>query len=109
MEHLVTIAFDFDDKTVADKISKTVEKQVTEEIKKEVEAKLFEKARWPKEPDPARDPLSLWTRELVREIFLENKDAIVERASEILADSYRRTKVWKEAAAGKIQETEDEE
>ena len=73
MEHLVTIAFDFDDQTVADKISKTVEKQVTAEIKKEVEAKLFEKDRWRREPDPAHDPLSLWTRELVREIFLENK------------------------------------
>lgn len=45
MEHLITIAFDFDDKAVSDRISKTVEKTVAEKIVRDVEKKIFDSGR----------------------------------------------------------------
>lgn len=104
MEHLVTIAFDFDDKTVTDKIHGTVEKTVIDKIKTEVEEKIFERDRWSsrRTVDPDRDPLSAWTESIVREIFLEYKEEVISKAAEIVADSFKRTKAWKEAAAAKI-------
>lgn len=100
MEHLVTIAFDFDDKTVTDKIHATVEKTVIEKITKDVEKKLFA-ANWGwngRGIDPDRDSLSMWTEGLVREVFTEHKDAIISKAAELLVDSFKRTKAWREAA-----------
>lgn len=104
MEHLVTIAFDFDDKTVSDKIHGTVEKTVIDKIKAEVEEKIFERDRWSnrRTVDPDRDPLSSWTENVIKGIFLEYKEEIIGKAAEIVADSFKRTKAWKEAAAAKI-------
>lgn len=98
MEHLVTIAFDFDDKTVTDRIEKTVEKAVIDKISSEVEEKLFSREWGRRTVDPKRDPLSDWTNSVVKGIFLDHKDIIIEKAAELLADSFKRTKAWKEAA-----------
>lgn len=104
MEHLVTIAFDFDDKTVTEKIHDTVEKTVINQIKAEVEEKIFERDRWRRKTvDPNCDPLSSWTENVVREIFLEYKEEIISKAAEIVADSFKRTKAWKEAATAKLE------
>lgn len=104
MEHLVTIAFDFDDKTVSEKIEKTVEKTVIDKITKEAENKVFRNDSWSswnrREVDPEKDPLSAWTENIVRDIFLHYKDEVIAKAAEIVADKFKRTKAWKEAAGG---------
>ena len=99
MEHLVTIAFDFDDATVTNKIHNTVEKTVIDKITAEVEGKIFEKNWGAKKVDPERDSLSWWTERIVKNLFLEHKDEIIGKAAEILADSFKRTKAFKEVAA----------
>lgn len=104
MEHLVTIAFDFDDKTVAKKIEDTVEKAVVDKITAEVEEKLFERYWGRRKVDPENDRLSLWTENVVKEIFLRYKEEIITKAAEIAADSFKRTKVWKEAAQRAIED-----
>lgn len=71
MQHIVNIAFDFDDEKVKSNIEKTIEKQVVAE-------------------------------RIIRAIFLEHKDEIIEKAAYILADSFKRTKAWKEAAEKEI-------
>ena len=103
MEHIVTIAFDFDDATVTKHIEDTVERAVTEKIITDVEERIFTRDRWrTKKVDPERDPLSVWTESVVKEIFLEYKDEIINKAAEILADSYKRTKAWKETAQASL-------
>lgn len=77
MEHLVTIAFDFDDATVTNKIHATVEKTVIDKITAEVEGKIFEKNWGAKKVDPERDSLSWWTERIVKNLFLEHKDEII--------------------------------
>lgn len=105
MEHLVTIAFDFDDKTVTKKIEDTVEKAVINKITAEVEEKLFERDYWNRRKvDPEKDNLSQWTECIVKEIFFGYKEEVITKAAELVADSFRRTKAWKEAAQRAIED-----
>ena len=112
MEHIVTIAFDFDDKTVTKHIEDTVEKAVIDKITTDVEERLFTKDVWRSrnvKVDPENDPLSAWTKHIVEDIFLEYKDEFINKAAEILADSYKRTKAWKETAQASLaKEVENE-
>ena len=106
MEHLITIAFDFDDKAVSDKIETTVAKEVTNKIVHDVEGRLFSKAGWGAgKIDPQRDSLSHFTESIVREFLDECRDAIIDKAAAILADSYKRTKAWKETMAATMEES----
>jgi len=99
MEHLITIAFDFDDKAVSDKIEATVEKTVVSKIVHDMEGRLFTRTGWGGgKVDPQSDRLSEFTECIVRNFMEDYKDNIIERAAALLADSYKRTKAWKEAA-----------
>ena len=61
-----------------------------------------------REVDPEKDPLSAWAENIVRDIFLHYKDEVIAKAAEIVADSFKRTKAWKEAAGGAMKgETEN--
>lgn len=100
MEHIVTIAFDFDDKTVSDKIEATAAKVVIDKITHDIEGRIFTKNGWGGgKIDPQRDPLSSFTEKIVRDFLDDNKDNVIEKAAAMLADSYKRTKAWKERAA----------
>lgn len=103
MQHIVNVAFDFDDKRVTDSIESQVHKEVVDNITEEVKKVIFEK-KWGydkpyDESNPS--PLKQIVEDRVSEMLIENKDFIIDGAIKSLADKLARTKQVKEAV-GKL-------
>lgn len=100
MQHIVNVAFDFDDQKVASSIEKQVEKEVVNNITEEVKKIIYEK-RWGMygkpydENDPS--PLKRMVSDIIIEVVEGNKDAIIDGAIKLLADKLSKTKRVKEA------------
>ena len=99
MQHIVNIAFDFDDNTVKKHIEDNVEKEVIAAIKKDIEQKMFTSRYYNREVNPCEDPLSEWVRSIIVESVLQYKDAIIEQAAKSVTDSITRSKAYREAVA----------
>lgn len=105
MQHIVNVAFDFDDKRIVESIESQVHKEVIDNITEETKKIIFEK-RWGynksyNENDPA--PLKQMIEHRISEVLDENKDIIINGAIKTLADRLARTKQVKEAV-GKLVE-----
>lgn len=92
MQHIVQIAFDFDDEKVTRSIEGNVEKEVIKNITREVE-KDFIKKNYGNESG-LKDVVTA----VVKEVIETRKDDIVKMASQMLCDKLFRTKAVKEAA-----------
>ena len=102
MEHIVQFAIGIDDdairKRVIDCAYNDVVKQLMEEAKRDV-----------KLTSSYYRPENTWADLIdraLRHYFDENKDTIINLAAEKLADSYKRTKAFKETMAKKMEELE---
>ena len=97
MQHVVTVAFDFDDKTIQKIIESGAEKKIIDEIKEMLLQKIYRSHSWSsKKIDPNYDPFSEWTESLIRDLFDENKEEIMDRAAKLVADSVKKSKYYKE-------------
>lgn len=100
MEHIVQFAIGIDDDAIKKRVIEgaynDVVKQLLKEAKKEVGLE-----------GPYYNPSGNWKRiieEALRGYFDENKDTIIELAASKLAESYRRTKAFKEKMTSAIEE-----
>lgn len=101
MQHIVQIAFDFDDEKVTKSIEKNVESEVIKNITGEVKREFIEK-RYGNESG-LKDVVAA----VVKEVIEEKKDDIVKMASQMLCDKLFRTKAVKEAALEAVLNKED--
>lgn len=101
MQHIVQIAFDFDDEKVTKSIEKNVESEVIKNITGEVKREFIEK-RYENESG-LKDVVAA----VVKEVIEEKKDDIVKMASQMLCDKLFRTKAVKEAALEAVLNKED--
>lgn len=103
MQHIVNVAFDFDDKKIANSIENQVHKEVVDNITEEVKKIIFEKKwRYNKPYDESNSsPLREIVEDRVSEVLEENKDVIINGAIKMLADKLLKTKQVKEAV-GKL-------
>lgn len=97
MQHIVNIAFDFDD----EKASKAAEKAVENEMDKIIKGIVLDKIAPEKSTFYGRkerdwDWFNHSVDNVINNIISEHKEEIIERAAEKLAESYKRTKAWKE-------------
>lgn len=92
MQHIVQIAFDFDDDKVAKSIEANVEKEVIKNITRKIENDFFEK-RYGNESG-LKDVVT----SVVKDVVEEKKDNIVKMASQMLCEKLFRSKAVKEAA-----------
>lgn len=92
MQHIVNIAFDFDDEKVAGCIEDNVESTVIKNIEDEIKSKYFSK-KWGND-----DPISGLVKDSVNRIVEKHTDVIMDSASKMLCDKLFRTKAIKEAA-----------
>lgn len=92
MQHIVQIAFDFDDEKVAESIEKNVEDTVIKNIVGEIKDKYFAK-KW-----GCDDSIGGLVKDAVKEIAESHTDEIVKSASKMLCDKLFRTKAVKETA-----------
>ena len=101
MEHIVQFAIGIDDETIRKRVIDCayddVVKQLMAEVKKDVGLSGGYYHR----------PKESWHNIIDRALqdyFNENKDLIIERAAETLANSYKRTKVFKEKMCSAMEE-----
>ena len=100
MQHVVTVAFDFDDASVQRIIESGAEKKIVEEIKQDLLRKIYQARRYgSKKIEPDYDPLSEWTESIIRDLFNKNKEEIMDRAAKLVADSVKKSKYYKEGIA----------
>lgn len=98
MEHIVQIAFDFDDKRVRQTIENTVKKEVIDGIKTDItEALLHNFGSWNRSKENALVDLM---RERTDDFLKENKDVILEAAAKNLSERLARSKKGKELLEG---------
>ena len=104
MQHFMTIAFDFDD----EKVKKVVENRIENELNSIVEKIVVDHIAPVKNTAvgiwSGKSEVNDWSYFNARldkfaEAFLyEHKEEVIDLAAKMLADSYRRTKAWKEKA-----------
>ena len=102
MEHIVQFAIGIDDEAIRQRVIESayndVVNQLVDEAKRETRISnrnYYNKQTWSDIIDHA-----------LRNYFDENKDLIVELAAEKLANSYKRTKAFKEKMSAVMEETE---
>jgi hypothetical protein len=98
MEHVVQIAFDFDDQRVKDIVEKGCVDQINKELKQHVIDGLFKQewgSSWNKHGDPNRG-FQDWVEDAVKDVLNENRDTICKLAAHELAQSISKSSKWKE-------------
>ena len=100
MEHIVQFAISIDDDTIVKRVTENAEKNITNDLKQQVANRMFERSYYQKNADPERDPLSNFSKNIIDNFFNENKEIIIEKAAELLADKLSRTKKAKEILNG---------
>lgn len=99
MQHIINVAFDFDDKKIANSIESQVHKEVvnniTEEVKKIIFTKKWSYSKPYDKSDP--EPLKQMIEYEASKVIEENKDVVIDGAIKLLAERLSRTKKVKEA------------
>ena len=111
-EHILNFAVGIEDDRIVDSVMKNAENSIINDIKKSVIDRMFADRRGyynssACELDKRTDSykvksdavLSDMSKDIIEKVFAENKDRIIELAAKELADSYKRTKAWKEKTA----------
>lgn len=102
MEHIVQIAFDFDDERVRQTIENTVKKEVIDGIQTDItEALLHNFGSWNGAWNRSKEnALVDLMRERTDDFLKENKDVILEAAAKNLSERLARSKKGKELLEG---------
>lgn len=111
MQHVVNIAFDFDDEKVTKIAESAIENDINSIIEKIISDHLAPEKTyyygWEKKTDRSWEALSKKIDDRIDAMINKHKDEIIEMASDKLVESYRRTKAWKERTSQKL-DKEDE-
>lgn len=98
MEHIVQIAFDFDDERVRQTIENTVKKEVIDGIQADITKTLLRNfGSWNCSKESALVDLM---RERTDNLLKENKDVILEAAAKNLSERLAKSKKGKELLEG---------
>lgn len=96
MEHVIQFAVGIDDDRIVNLVEANASKQIIGDLKQQVANRIFSANYYDKNADPSRDQLSEASVKIVSDFLKDNKDNIVERASEILADKMFKSKTIRE-------------
>ena len=106
MQHVLNIAFDFDDEKVTKIAESAIENDINSIIEKIILDYLApEKSYYygfEKKTERSWKGLSNKINERIDAMLNKHKDEIIEMASDKLVESYRRTKAWKERTSQKL-------
>lgn len=97
MQHIVNVAFDFDD----EKVRETAEKAVDQDLQKIVKEIVLDKVApmdsgWYGAPRRNWDKLNKLLDAELRALLEEHREAIIEHAASKLVENIRKSKAWKE-------------
>lgn len=105
MEHILNIAFDFDDEIVRNRAKTAVENEMQTIIKDIVTDKIAPMSSgWYGRQE--RDWRNLWDKvdSAINEMLVEHREEIIEKAADKLVKSAKSTKAWKEKFAEVMEE-----
>ncbi len=108
MQHVVNVAFDFDDDRVKKILEDTTVEKVQKDIKQAIIDEVFEKSDWGRgsHANPENDPLSAWVTRYIKELIGEYKEDIIKQAGKEIAQSMMKSSKWKQMV---IEETKAHE
>ena len=95
-EHILQFAIGIDDEGIRNSVMQHAEKEIIASLKQEVANKLFEPRYYGRSANPSSDPLSEYSKRIIVSLIDENKDSIIERAAQILAEKLLRSKAAKD-------------
>jgi hypothetical protein len=104
MQHVVNIAFDFDDEKVTKIAEAAIENDINSIIEKIIKDYLAPEhyTYWDNKTTRSWEGLSKKIDARIDAMLNEHKDEIIEMASDKLVMSYQRTKAWKEKVNQKL-------
>lgn len=108
MEHIVQFGIGIDDEAIRKIIMEKAEKSILDDLKKQfrtdIDNQIFVIDRGWYDKDYKKVDLQDWVKDLVMKTLEDNKEQIIEMASEKLADKMSRTKAVKEVMIEKVRE-----
>lgn len=111
MQHVINIAFDFDDEKVTKIAESAIDNDINSIIEKIITDYLAPEKTyyygWDKKTERSWKALSDKIDARIDAMINKHKDEIIEMASDKLVKSYRRTKAWKDRTSQKL-DKEDE-
>lgn len=99
MQHIVNVAFDFDDERVKKILEDTTVDTIQREIKQSVIDEIFEKQWGNKHANPERDPFREWVRQYIKDLLVEYKDDICKQAAKELVEKFSKSNSFREKVA----------
>lgn len=98
MQHVIQVAFDFDDNRIAQIVEKAGAEKVQEELKQMVIDELFaETYGWGSNGHGnPKNGFNDWVKDEVKSVLEENKADICKLAAQYLAEGMKRTKKYQE-------------
>lgn len=105
-QHIVNIAFDFDDEKIRQTAENTIDNEMHNIVKNIVLDKIapFGNSWYSNKKERDWSRFNAKVDDQIRDFINENKDEIIERAASKVAESIKRTKAWKE----KVEEVQNE-
>lgn len=100
MEHIVQFAIGIDDEAIKERVVACAYDDVVKQLITEAKKEINLSSSWYR----PKDTWSSIVDRALQKYFDENKDLIIDLAATKLADSYKRTKAFKEVMANKLEE-----
>lgn len=99
MQHIVNVAFDFDDERVKKILEETTVDKIQKEIKQAILDEIFEKQWGNKHAVPDRDPFREWVRQYIKDLIAEYKDDICKHTAKELVEKFSKSNSFREKVA----------
>ncbi len=96
MEHIIQFAIGIDDDRIVKLVEDNASKQIIGDLKQQVANRIFSAYYCGQNANPSTDKLSDLSVQIVSDFLKDNKDVIVERASELLADKMLKSKTMRD-------------
>ena len=88
MEHILQFGISIDDESIKRNVEDAAVKQLAQDLREQI----FITNRW----NGNINGLNTLTEDIVKDVFAEHKDKIIRLAAEMVADSMKRSKAYKE-------------
>lgn len=105
MEHILQFGINIDDETIKKTVMEKAEEEIIYALKQDVKRALFEPQRYSYRNDYTYEPTT-YLNGKITDFLAENKDEILERVSDKLADRLSRTKKARELLGDVIKDLE---
>ena len=91
MEHILQFAINIDDETIKSRIEKSATDKMVNDLTRDVRDAIFTRL--------SNSGFRPSAERIIKGVFEDSKDEIIERASKMVAESIKRSKRYKEALA----------